>query len=106
MLFIMVTQKLKKSINHINVENVGTNFILKFQLIIMKVFQNNCLLKIIFYKHLKKDRFIKLINRKVFTNLEDNDQERFPIYIGSNTAIIINQYIGINIIILDYIFLF
>ena len=39
----------------------------------------------IFIKHLKKEKFIKLINRKVFTNLEDNDQvRRFPIYIGSS----------------------
>ena len=81
--------KLKKSINHINIENVGYNL---FSYLNFIVNNYESLPRIIvfckdniFIKHLKKDRFIKLINRKVFTNLEDNDQERrFPIYIGSS----------------------
>lgn len=80
---------LTKNINHINIENVGYNIYSYFKFIIdnyenlpnIVVFCKNN----VFIKHIKKERFIKLINRKVFTSLEDNDQERrFPIYMSSS----------------------
>ena len=89
--------KIKGNINYINVKNVGYNLYSYLEFIIKNyedlpeiiVFCKDN----VFTKHIKKEKFIKLINRKVFTNLEDNNQKRrFPIYIGSSD----NSYNEIN----------